>query len=93
MQKKQEEILETCLKEMFLRVGEKYPNPEFTKQPEWYRAKSWTEKEEENFRKWMIKYLRKNKIRKKDAESEVGMFLLQWGWTTIQKISIRGIIK
>jgi len=91
---KEDEVDHFCFKEMFLRVGEKYPNKGFTDQQDWYEKRSWTEEDRRNFRKWMVSYLRK-KMRwsKKKCEINVAMFLLQWGWTTIQPITMKGIRK
>ena len=41
---------EICLKEMFRRVGKKYPDKKFTDQKDWYTKVTWTEEEEEDFR-------------------------------------------
>jgi hypothetical protein len=76
-----EDTTEMCLKEMFRRVGEKYPNKELTDQPEWYKKRTWTEAEENDFRKWMGKLLKKRHGWKKVLiDREIGMFLLNWGW-------------
>ena len=78
-----DEACEECLVEMFSRVGEKYPNKKLTDQPDWYRKRSWTEKEEKDFKVWMEKYLKKHfKWTKRMIDNEVGMFILNWGWTT-----------
>jgi hypothetical protein len=76
---------EICLKEMFKRVGEKYPNKKLTDQKEWYTKRTWTEAEESSFRKWMEKYLSKNfkYWTKKRLDLEIAMFLLMWGWKTV----------
>jgi hypothetical protein len=71
-----------CLKEMFKRVGEKYPNKKLTDQPEWYTKRTWTEKEEDDFRVWMGKLLKKRHgLKKAMIDREISMFLLQWGWS------------
>jgi hypothetical protein len=74
-----------CLKEMFKRVGEKYPNKELTGQKEWYTKRTWTEAEESSFRKWMEKYLSKKfkHWTKKTLDIEIAMFMLMWGWKTV----------
>lgn len=71
-----------CLKEMFKRVGEKYPNEELTKQKDWYSKRTWTEKEQESFKKWLEKKMAKqwSYLRKKKIEYEAAMFILCWGW-------------
>jgi len=75
---------EACLKEMFKRVGEKYPNKKLTDQKEWYCKRTWSEEEEEDFRVWMRKYLKKKypNWTKHTLDKEIGMFLLMWGWKT-----------
>jgi hypothetical protein len=66
---------------MFKRVGEEFPNPELTDQNEWYTKRTWTDAQEDDFRKWMIDKLRKEgRYTKKTAEWETSMFLLNWGW-------------
>ena len=91
---KEKEAFDFCLKEMFLRVGEKYPNKELTDQQDWYKKRSWTEEDLEGFRKWMVAYLRK-KMRwsKHQCETEASMFILQWSWTTFRPLAIKGIRK
>jgi len=80
---------EMCLKEMFKRVGEVYPNKEITDKPEWWRTKTWTEEQEEGFRKWMVKLLKKRHPgwKKVLIDREIGMFLLCWGWSYAKKDS------
>lgn len=78
-----EAALEYCIKQLFLEVGEKYPEcQELIRDPQWYKKRSWTNEQEEKFKKWMVAYLRvKIKLNKKLAESTTAMFLLQYGWT------------
>ena len=80
---KNEKITEQCLKEMFKRVGEKYPNKELTNKKDWYTLRSWTTKEEDSFKKWMKKKLKKSwsYMGATKIDREIGMFLLMWGWT------------
>ena len=71
----------TCVTEMFKRVGLEYPNKELTDQDNWFEKYTWTEEEEIDFKKWVIKLLmKKHKYRKKHAEFEAGCFLLDVGW-------------
>jgi len=74
---------EIALKEMFKRVGEEYPNPKLTNQKEWYMKRSWTEKEEDGFRQWLVALIKKRHkyLTKRRVDLEVAMFLLMWGWT------------
>jgi len=84
-----EKTIEMCLKEMFRRVGEKYPNKEITDKPEWWKTRTWTEEDENDFRKWMGKLLKKRHPgwKKILVEREIGMFLLCWGWSYAKKDS------
>ena len=79
---KNEETCEECLKEMFSRVGEKYPNEELTSQDDWFYQHTWTVEEEDDFKDWMSKFLKKRHKywSKRTIELEVCMFLLNWGW-------------
>jgi len=75
-----DEVLEDCLREMFRRVGLRYVE-KFCKRDNWYRARSWTESQEHEFKEWMVGFLRKRcRWTKKTAEKEAGMFLLNYGW-------------
>jgi hypothetical protein len=83
-----EKTTEMCLKEMFRRVGEKYPNKELTDKKDWWRTRTWTEKEEDDFRDWMVKLLKKrHKWSKRTIDKEIGMFLLMWSWSYAKKDS------
>lgn len=77
-----EKTFEDCVIEMFKRVGETYPNDELTSKAEWYKEHTWTETEENDFRDWMKKLLKKRyKWSDKKLEKEIGMFLLDIGWS------------
>ena len=81
MNVKEDKAFTFCFKEMFLRVGEVYPNEELTKDENWYRLRSWTTKEEESFCKWMVNYLRKKlKMRIQEAEKNTAFFVMMYGW-------------
>ena len=84
------QAFEFCLKEMFLRVGEKYPNKDLTDKTDWYMLRSWTMEDEENFRQWMVSYLR-NKLRlsKKRAEREAAYFDMNFSWTNKFQLYMR----
>ena len=84
-----EDIAEACLVEMFRRVG--LPMTDLaaiqqwakTQGDQWYKTRSWTDAEEEDFRKWMYAFLRKKTRRSAAAcRSQAKWFLLEWGWTT-----------
>ena len=78
--------LEEILKEMCNRVGTK--KIDFSQQ-DWYLQYTWTEKEEEAFRKWLIGYLKKNPKAKKELISYhrinspkkfADKFIFNYGW-------------
>ncbi len=76
-----EKVLHDCLKEMFRRVGLRYPNKKFVSQDRWYLQRAWTREDEKDFRDWMMKYVRK-KLRYdvRTATKEVGYFTLMYSW-------------
>ena len=87
-----EKAFEFCLKEMFLRVGEIYPNKDLTNDPDWYMLREWSEQEQDDFEKWMIIYLRKAlKWTKKMAYKEASFFILMYGWKTDRSLNIETI--
>lgn len=54
-----------------------------TKNSDWYRQHTWTTKQEQKFKDWLIKYLMKTEhMSKKFAERESSMWLLAYGWMT-----------
>ena len=76
------DITTQCFEEMFERVGLSYPDKELTDQPDWWTKHPWTEAEDEDFRKWMYKFVKaKTRLSKKVVETEVAMFNLMWGWS------------
>jgi len=76
-----DKVCTECLKEMFRRVGMQYPNKKFTDNPNWFRMRCWTKKEEEDFEMWMRAYLKKTcRWSTRMINKEVGMFMLIWGW-------------
>lgn len=79
---KAEKVTEKYLKEMFKRVGEKFPNPELTDQEDWYSLREWTEEEEKSYGAWLKKQIKKDfsYMTSRMIDLEVGMFLLNWGW-------------
>jgi len=91
---KEEEALSFCMKEMFLRVGEKYPNNKLTDAPNWYMIRGWTQEEEAKFGKWMVAYLRK-KMRwtKTKSVAVTNAFLFQYSWTNRIPLNMRTIRK
>ena len=83
-----EKTVEDCLREMFKRVGMKYPDLEFTKNDGWYKQKSWTVKDRSDFESWMRKLYkgRYRGIGKRELDNTVAMFLLMWGWAEVDDI-------
>ena len=77
-----EQAANECIKKLFNTVGENYPKPELTKYKYWYTMRTWTSKEEKDFRDWMRKLLKKRYrwMDKRKLDWEVGMFILNYGW-------------
>lgn len=47
----------------------------------WYRQKTWTEQQEQEFKKWFIvEYMKTFRHSKKYAQSEASWFLFSYGW-------------
>lgn len=82
-----EKFMMMCFREMFKRVGEKFPNEELTKHKDWYSRRTWTEKEQDSFKKWLKKKIasRWRYLKGRKLEFEVEMFILMWGWRTEEK--------
>jgi len=86
----QESVTEEGLVEMFRRVGRTYPDPKLTKLRDWYTRVSWTEADQEDFRKWLVAHIRKKlRWKKKLAENSASWFLLMWGWTTLSAKQVK----
>ena len=80
---KDEKFFNNCFKEMFKRVGEKWPAKWPHEDKEWYTKRTWTEKEQDSFKKWLVKEFKKMyPYLKRKAEFEAGMFILAYGWKT-----------
>ena len=91
---KEEKVFEYCFKEMFRRVGEKYPNKELTDNNNWYELRSWTQKEEKSFYYWVVGYLRRElKWTKERSKNQASLFCLQYAWTNKQKLTPIKVIK
>jgi hypothetical protein len=82
--------LKEILTEMFLRVNQKF-SEDLVKEPDWYLEFTWTEQEQEDFKKWLIEYLKNNKESRYELmsipnksqrflESFANEFLLNYGW-------------
>ena len=80
-------LIDECLQEMFKRVGMTFPDPEFTKDEEWYNRKTWTAKERNNFSSWMKKFYmeRRPEASQKLVDVKVTLFLSIWGWKVSRK--------
>lgn len=75
-------IITKLLKEMFKRVGLEY-SEEYCKKEDWYLTKSWTEAEQNEFKRWGEGVLKVDlKMTYYGAAREMGWFLLSYGWTT-----------
>jgi hypothetical protein len=71
------------MEKMFSYVDIDYTE-EFCKKPFWFHERSWTTKEEESFKDWLVWYLKNNyKMTIKKAKKEADFFLLSYGWKTI----------
>lgn len=81
---KDERFINKCFKEMFKRVGEKWPAKWPHGDKEWYTKRTWTEKEQESFKTWLVKEMGKHwrYMRKSKIEFEAGLFILCYGWKT-----------
>ena len=73
-----DELIEQCLVEMFKRVGLEYPNKELTDQDNWFSQYSWSQKEDDEFKAWMLKKAKKGRVLR--PEMFVAEFHLMWGW-------------
>jgi len=92
---KKRKHLDIILSEMFLRVGEEY-SPSKTQEEEWYWTHEWTEKERDEFVKWLAEYLYNNKEarqeivnypikNKKRCADAANWFELNYGWKIKQE--------
>lgn len=73
------------VKEMFKFIGVEFVREEVEHDSEWYTRHPWSEDEQEQFRKWLVKHLRtKFKQPKSYAESGARWFVFCYGFTTKQ---------
>lgn len=80
---KDERFIDRAFKEMFRRVDEHWPAPWAHDNKMWYEERSWSEKEQESYKKWLVKEFKKEyPYLKRKAELEAGMFILCYGWKT-----------
>lgn len=84
------DYIEEVLKEMFKRVKEKYTKT-YTASPEWFRKRTWTSKQQEDFIEWLTNYLYSNanarraimrypSKNKKACNQTAIAFIFQYGW-------------
>lgn len=85
-----EKHITIILKEMCNRVGQDFHDVNF-KSKDWFQKNTWSEKEQENFSKWLEDYLYNNKEareelmalshkNRKSIRIVVGWFMLNYGW-------------
>lgn len=80
-----ESTCDIALRKMFKMVGERYPNPRLTAHKNWYMLHEWTLEKEQEFKKWLIKLIKKrHPLYKYKADFEAGLFLLNWGWKYVR---------
>ena len=81
----QEALVDKLLAEMFRRVGKDYERDKdwAASTPDWYTTHKWAFDEEEDFRQWALKTVRRHRPSwgKRMIDREVAFFLLQWGWS------------
>jgi len=77
-----DDICVEALVELFKRVGLEYPDKEFTAQDDWYLKKTWTKEQEDDYRKWLHKLMKKHMkyYSKRKRDDEVGLFMVCYGW-------------
>lgn len=81
--------LKTILSKMCSIIDISFERVDITK-PDWYLEHSWTQEQEREFAKWMVKFLKNKKVEKelygyasysdKGRKERVEMFLFQYGW-------------
>ena len=87
-----EKHLATILKEMCKRVDADFEKVNF-KSKTWYSKCSWTEAEQNDFKKWLVKYLKKNSEARREMmenpttiskiiDKFANMFIFNYGWKT-----------
>ena len=76
--KKKKFSLKEVMDKMFSYVGEVYTE-EYTSVEDWYMKHEWTAAQEDEFKDWLVKYLKGRTVR---PQFEASMFLLCYGWKT-----------
>jgi hypothetical protein len=81
-EQKREKAVVDLINQMFIIAGHDVTYDDILGKEKWFMEYSMTVEQGEEFKKWGENYLRKNlKINKKQAESEMMWFNLQWGLT------------
>ena len=77
-------VFSEFLPEMFRRVGlNENDINDLTKLPNWFTSQQWTEKDEKEFKEWLVGRIRyKVRLTKRAAEQVADMFILNYGWST-----------
>lgn len=85
MKNKYDKFLKKALDKMFTYVGFDKFDESFTNQyNDWYNQKSWTNEQEQDFKKWFLTEGKKDlKFNKIMLEKEYSWFYLKWGWKTL----------
>jgi hypothetical protein len=89
--------LKEILIEMFRRVGaEDEFTEEYVKEKNWFYRHEWTEEEQDDYKKWLINYLFKNKVACKNIcgtttsklmlKRGANMHMLNYGWKFKEKV-------
>jgi len=81
-EQKREKAVVDLINQMFIIAGHDVTYDDILGKDKWFMEYSMTVEQGEEFREWGEKYLRKNlKVNKKQAESEMMWFNVQWGLT------------
>ena len=87
--KKIDNFINQSLIKMFQMVGFDSFDKTFVKQKDWYSLKTWTEAEEEEFKKYFVSEAKKKLgWSKSTAEKEYAYFNLMWGWKVSEEEGI-----
>ena len=87
--------IQEILEEMCNRVGMTIQDVDFD-DDKWFSRKQWTELEQEDFKEWLVSYLKNNKTAKmsvinnarpskKKLQEVADWFITQFGWTQKQE--------
>lgn len=80
MKKLTQNNLDEIMSKLFVIVGDVYTR-EITNTNGWYLKNTWSEEKQEEFKKYLIEYVRNNcKASKKEAIKFSDYFILNFGW-------------